>query len=377
MKKPIILLATLFSLLLLGQSQLLAAPNVLGMLFSDIVIDGDFADWHNNMGNEECIINEDLQDRGSPGRNFTRQCVAGNQTDSLFFKQTFSTFGPTGSLSYHDHYCTFIDTDSPVNGKFDYALCFQYSHGGLLLRQYSNLYAVQLYSCNDTSETICSGSTPVKSYYSSTSYGLGNWTPAFPDPHNDRDDFAHEIVILYADLGLNNSDKPCFAGRLRATGLDTGGPLVVESKKGEALSGSFYVEHIDYIFEFVESRLCFDLDTGASEICNAALTTQDIGIELDGSTLRLDLSSSGADFHEIWTAVNVPYFTPGDDCSNPPAGMSCELEMSDEYERMLTPEELSDNFAFAIRGANECGVVTTTLSNRTGNFNFAVQPGSG
>ena len=99
--------------------------------------------------------------------------------------------------------------------------------------------------------------------------------------------------------------------------------------------------------------------------------------KLDASTIRLEWNAvSNADQYEVWDALDDPYFTPvGKDCSAP-APYSCTVVTVTSYEDGSALGDVSQNHYYEILAANSCGSQRSVLSNRTGEFDFELVPGT-
>ncbi len=113
------------------------------------------------------------------------------------------------------------------------------------------------------------------------------------------------------------------------------------------------------------------------EPCVAPGNVSDLNASyLGGNIIRLDWTAVlGANQYEVWSAIDSPYFDPsGGDCNNP-APYACSLETTNVFQaaHLGNPGE---NYSYVVLASHSCGATTTILSNRTGEFDFSLVPGS-
>ncbi len=96
---------------------------------------------------------------------------------------------------------------------------------------------------------------------------------------------------------------------------------------------------------------------------------------VDLTTVALDwLPVAGADRYEVWWAMNAPFFTPapGGECA---AAAHCELVADASFSQAALGDPGS-NHSYVVLPAHSCGATSAVLSNRTGEFEYSVQPGA-
>ncbi len=93
--------------------------------------------------------------------------------------------------------------------------------------------------------------------------------------------------------------------------------------------------------------------------------------KLDATNVKLTWPAvSGVDHYEIWSAANKPYFTPGSNCASP-APYACQIVTATS----LTTAALgntTNNYTYVAKAVNACGSASAALSNRVGEFEFAL-----
>ncbi len=109
--------------------------------------------------------------------------------------------------------------------------------------------------------------------------------------------------------------------------------------------------------------------------CAAPGAVTDVAIaRLDATTLQLTWSPVlGATGYEVWGSVNAPYFAP-----DPSAVCTKFVRCVTVTGTTHAPAALGDpnnNYTYLVLSRHSCGARTTTLSNRTGEFDFGVVPG--
>jgi subtilisin-like proprotein convertase family protein len=97
--------------------------------------------------------------------------------------------------------------------------------------------------------------------------------------------------------------------------------------------------------------------------------------KLNASTVGLNWDEAGAATYEVWYAPNQPYFDPaGKTCANP-APFACSVTSALNYDHAGLGS-VGSSYAYVLRAGNGCGDVTATLSNRVGEFEFALTAGT-
>jgi hypothetical protein len=94
---------------------------------------------------------------------------------------------------------------------------------------------------------------------------------------------------------------------------------------------------------------------------------------LDAATVTLDwLPVVGADRYQVWWAEDAPYFTPaaGAGCA---AAVDCDLVVDTSFSQAALGDPGS-NRSYVVLPAHSCGAVSAVLSNRTGAFEYGLQP---
>ncbi len=102
----------------------------------------------------------------------------------------------------------------------------------------------------------------------------------------------------------------------------------------------------------------------------SGLTISDIG----GGDIQLAWDDAGVDTYEVWRSDNAPYFVPPNTACDQDA--ACTLvENATTLTQAATGDALN-NYSFVLRAVTACDTVSTGLSNRTGEFDFSLIPGS-
>lgn len=157
-----------------------------------------FSEWDDGNGNEFCASDEGAANDVDGDSDITRQCIAGNQVDTLFLLQSFDD-SPQAEATTG---CTLFDVNQ--NNRYDKALCTTIAGGG---------ESVTLYECSDASTAGCGEAAVVKSY-AAVPYASGAYYPdgawwfgaGEPGPF-DSADAQIEIALPYGDLGISNGDE--------------------------------------------------------------------------------------------------------------------------------------------------------------------------
>jgi hypothetical protein len=153
-----------------------------GLMTSDIVIDGDFADWLDGHGPEFVMDDEGGPgDWGSPRRlDITRLGVASNLVDALFLLIGFDDVPPQGLEA-----ATLLDTD--VDGRANFAVLASVDGANS---------SVELYACDNSQAYQCEPEVLVRTYPASSfkvATAAGPW---------DTDTML-EVVVPFGDLGFH------------------------------------------------------------------------------------------------------------------------------------------------------------------------------
>jgi len=96
-----------------------------------------------------------------------------------------------------------------------------------------------------------------------------------------------------------------------------------------------------------------------------------------GDSMQTELTwnaVTGADHYEIWSAVSVPYFTPGADCVH-----SDPFRCADAAGTIFEDESLGGSTGsrtYVARAVSACGAVSPLGSQRVGVFEYEVVPGN-
>ena len=241
MRSKVRLLSTVATACALLIVLLLAFAGVL-LAASDIIIDGDFADWTDGDGNEFCVDDEGGNNDRSPSRfDITKFCVASDESDTLYLLFGFEDTTLTGGAN--STACVLIDTDSPPNGYYDYTLCVVLKGPGS-----TSVQSVTLYTCDDTSGSGCSGPSSSKTYASS-SYGFDNTESGPWD-----DDSLLELALPFSDLGVTSGN-------------------VIFSALSSFPDESTLTAFKDSIFEDTNKRVRYDLGAGSGSITGPTAIT--------------------------------------------------------------------------------------------------------
>ncbi len=160
----------------------------------------------------------------------------------------------------------------------------------------------------------------------------------------DYNNMAWVQVGTTASYGANClSDTTCW---LEWTGIDTFSPMVAGS--GAAPTG-----------------------TPGGSTCAAPGAVTTLAASRTGTTVNLNWTGSGADVYEIHRKVNDPYFTPG----------ASTLVTTIAGTSYPDPGKLGNppmNYSYVVVAKNNCGGgMTAVPSNRVGEFDFGIVPGSG
>ncbi len=109
--------------------------------------------------------------------------------------------------------------------------------------------------------------------------------------------------------------------------------------------------------------------------CPIPTSPNDVGIvALNPTTLQLAWTATGADYYDVWSAVNTPFFTPGADCGNPAPYNCSSVSINTFSDSILgTP---NFNHSYIIVARNSCGTTGAPSSDRTGEFDFGLQIGT-
>lgn len=227
-------LVLLLAMLVLSATQMTHANS----LSSDIFIDGNFDEWSDEDGTENCQIDEDgatdvniLYEYEFSGGvpierkgyywDINKQCVSvDTDTNNLYLLQTaYREFSVPYDWDTYDHQtvCTYINTDPSSNGNYDYAICtdiyISYCHGSNPSCSVQSEKRVQLMSCDDSSNTLCENASGIRTY-SESSYanGVGDnmtfqvWVAG--QLRSFFDDMT-EIRTPFSDIGIDESSAIC------------------------------------------------------------------------------------------------------------------------------------------------------------------------
>lgn len=92
------------------------------------------------------------------------------------------------------------------------------------------------------------------------------------------------------------------------------------------------------------------------------------------STVHLTWDDLGVPSYEVWYTLDAPYFMPGADCSNPGAGLNCQLVNGvTGYSHVINS---SNNYYYLVLGINACGESSPATSTRLSRFRYSLVPGS-
>ncbi len=158
----------------------------------DIVIDDDFSEWDDGVGNELCVDDEGgADDWTSPSiLDITKFCIASDQTDDVFLLFGFDDVTLNGGNRATA--CALVDTDDPPNDNADRLICATLAGPGA-----TRVDAVELFVCDDTLSDGCGGGVLTKTYAASA-YGFSNTVTG---PFGGEDSFV-EVKLPYSDLGV-------------------------------------------------------------------------------------------------------------------------------------------------------------------------------
>jgi hypothetical protein len=208
-------------------------------IVSDIVIDNNFSDWTNGIGNEVCIADErGVKDwTASPRLDITKYCVSTDEVDTLYILLAYDKWQGVGTTLA----CAFFDTDQVPDGNINAALCVQLlglaeGRGPLAVQ------GAQRYSCNNTIRTGCQAAVLQESYPLS-SVGFSNNVVG---PFGDRDSMV-EFGLPFADLGLTQANS------LQTTMYSISSSNALSRKK-DSIFGTTWQDS--------NKRLSVDLDNG-------------------------------------------------------------------------------------------------------------------
>ncbi|MCK5920579.1 MAG: DNRLRE domain-containing protein, partial [Methylococcales bacterium] len=111
-------------------------------------------------------------------------------------------------------------------------------------------------------------------------------------------------------------------------------------------------------------------------VCTPPVAVADMVASTDGTAVTLNWTGA-ADQYEVWIGNNDPYFAPGNECAAAP---NCEIITPPpaEYVHVAGAGDTAVNHSYIILAVNNCTAssVRSGNSNRTGAFDFAIQPGS-
>jgi hypothetical protein len=156
-----------------------------GLLASDIVIDGDVADWLDGDGLEFVVEDEGgPDDWHSPSRlDITRLGVASNLVDAFFILMGFDDVPPKDIEA-----ATLLDTD--LDGSANFAVVASVD---------GPKAAVELYACDDTVAYECEDAV-LRRVYPASSFRMATY-----DGPWDTDTML-EVVVPFGDLGFHGGD---------------------------------------------------------------------------------------------------------------------------------------------------------------------------
>ncbi len=98
-------------------------------------------------------------------------------------------------------------------------------------------------------------------------------------------------------------------------------------------------------------------------------------VKSNGNQVQVSWSAvTGASYYEVWSSPDVPYFTPGADCSHP-TPYTCRIAPG----ASLTDASLGStdtHTVYLVRAARSCGAVSGVGVGRVGEFEYGMVPGN-
>jgi hypothetical protein len=167
-------------------------------------------------------------------------------------------------------------------------------------------------------------------------------------------------------------------GWVRASGFTGGGELLRLVFRAEPLAYGVWPLAFasPAAFDVTLSVLAMDVVDG--EVGAPWPPTPTVAASRDVGDVLLTWTHNAANAggYQVWFSTN-PYFTPGADCSNPPAGQVCVLVSAPaaSYRHAGAAADVVNNYAYQVFGLNATGQ-RSAVSNRVAEFGFGLTPGT-
>ncbi len=156
-----------------------------------------------------------------------------------------------------------------------------------------------------------------------------------------------------------------------STGSLTPSPDALSAFDGENMNGTWTLTAKDYVSQDTGTIVEWCI-VGDVAVCAAPTAVTDVVAAANGNDVDLTWTDTGADFYDVWSSSNDPYFTPGPDCGFDP---NCTTVTTNNHTAIGDLGNTVKNFSYLVVARSSCGA-TATPSNLTGEFDFAIEPGT-
>ena len=183
---------------------------------------------------------------------------------------------------------------------------------------------------------------------------------------------SNNIDASIDDEGSDGSvETTCYSSSPAISGSLTPFPDALSAFDGENMNGNWILTASDH----------FSGDTGTvvewcivvdANVCAVPTAVNDVSSAANGNDVKLTWTDTGADFYDVWSSSNAPYFTPGVSCA---LSANCTTVTTNNHSATGNIGNPAENISYLVVARSSCGA-TAAPSNLTGEFDFALEPGT-
>ncbi len=183
----------------------------------------------------------------------------------------------------------------------------------------------------------------------------------------------NNIDAAFDDEGTDGSVESTCNSNPAIGGSLTPSPDALSAFDGENMNGTWTLTAIDHVSPDPGTLVewCIVVD---ANVCAVPTAVSDVSAAANANNADVDLTwtDTGADFYDVWSSSNDPYFTPGPNCGLDP---NCTTVTGNTHTATGNLGNTAKNFSYLVVARSSCGT-TAAASNLTGEFDFALEPGT-